>query len=207
VSYQVQLKPRLEDIKAYSVPKECSSCFRRPAPQRRLLTAQIQVGRRTRVEWMIHLPLCEPCHEMYQVLYHYLPSRHGPPDRRRGNRRATLALMILVLGAIAGLILPESLAPWLTGLNRFGVVFVIGLAVVGLYHWNSRASQRARSALYRGMVEEAGYEFGDAEFRNVEPPRGIFGKRGEEQGPILVFENEAFGRTFEKANLDLLSTT
>lgn len=206
MSYQVQFKPRLEDIKAHSVPKRCSSCFRRPAPQRRQLSTQLQIGRGTQVQWMIQLPLCKTCYEMYQVLYRYLPSRHGPPERRRGNRRVPLALMILVVGAIVNLALPSRLVPWLTDQNKFAVFLVLGVAIIGLYYWNSRANQRAKSTLYQKMVETAGHEFGDVHIRSAEAARGIFGAKGEAQGPILVFDNEKFGRAFEESNQDLLST-
>jgi len=143
---------------------------------------------------------------MYQVLYNYLPSRFGPPDRRQGNRRASLALTLLFLVAIANLALPQSLVPWLTELNKFLILLGLGVIFIGLYYWNSRANQRARMGLYQQLVEKAGHEFGNAEIHNLESPRGFITKKVEKQGPILIFDNEAFGQAFEKSNPDLLST-
>jgi hypothetical protein len=165
------------------------------------------MGRRAKVQWTIQLPLCETCYQMYQVLYHYLPSQHGTPEQRRANRRTSLVQLGLFLVTMLSIALPESLVPWLTALNKFGILIVMGALFIGITYWNSRASQNARSALYQDLVEKAGYEFGDVEIRHAAPPRTFsFGKpKDDAQGPTLHFDNEAFGRAFEKANRDLLA--
>ena len=208
MSYQVQLRPRLENIKASSVPKQCSSCSAKPAPRHRSLTSLQSMGRRARVQWTIQLPLCETCYAMYQVLYHYLPSQHGTPEQRRANRRTSMIQLALLLVTMASIALPESLVPWLTALNKFAILLVMGALFIGITYSNSRASQNARSALYQDLVDKAGHEFGDVEIRGVEPPRSTFSfarRKGDVQGPTLLFDNEAFGRAFEKANRDLLA--
>jgi len=208
MSYQVQLKPRLENIKASSVPKQCSSCSGKPAPRHRSLTSLQRMDRRAKVQWTIQLPLCETCYQMYQVLYHYLPSQHGTPEQRRANRRTSLVQLGLFLVTVLSIDLPESLVPWLTALNKFGILLVMGALFIGITYWNSRASQNDRSALYQDLVQKAGYEFGDVEIRHAEPPRRTFsfGKpKDDAQGPTLLFDNEAFGQAFEKANPSLLA--
>jgi hypothetical protein len=207
VSYQVELKPRLEDVQAFSVPKRCSSCYRQPADRRRLITTLLQVDKRTSVRWRIQVPLCDTCHEMYDVLYNYLPSKHGPPERRRENRWASLALVILSLLAVINIALPRWLVPWHTDMSKFLVVVVLGLMFIITVYWNARTSERARGALYQAMVEKAGYEFGDVQVQHVEPPRGLlprFREKKEEKAPVVTFDNEAFGAAFEKANRGLL---
>jgi hypothetical protein len=209
MSYQVQLKPRLENIKAPSVPKQCSSCSGKPAPRHRSLTSLQRMEKRAKVQWTIQLPLCEPCYQMYQVLYHYLPSQHGTPEQRRSNRRTSLVQLGLFLVTVVSIALPESLVPWLTALNKFGILLVMGALIIGITYWNSRASQNARSALYKDLVQKAGHEFGDVEIRSAELPRSTFSfgrQKGDVQGPTLLFDNEAFGRAFEKANRDLLAS-
>lgn len=209
MSYRVQLKPRLETIKAGSVPRQCSSCSGKPAPRHRSLTSLQQVGRRAKVQWTIQLPLCETCYEMYQVLYYYLPSQHGSPEQRRSNRRTSLLQLILFLGTALAIVLPQSLVPWLTSLNKFIILLAAGAIFIGVSYWNSRVNQNARSALYNDLVERAGHEFGDVELSGVDPPRSMFTlyirKRSDAPGPILAFDNEAYGRAFEKANPGLLA--
>ena len=206
MSYEVQLKPRLEDIKSYSVPKQCSSCFRKPAPKYRVLTTQLMMDRRNKVQWVIQLPLCKTCYEMYDVLYRYRPSRHGPPKRRRTDQWASLAMLLLFLAGIVNVLLLPMLIPGHNDLSKFLVLLVLGLILAVVYHWNTQASQRARAALYEEMVEKAGHGFCDAHIESVEPPRGLLSmfKKYELQGPTLTFENEKFGQAFEKANSDLL---
>ena len=208
MSYQVQLKPRLENIKASSVPKQCSSCSGKSAPRHRSLSSLQRMQRRAKVQWTIQLPLCETCYQMYQVLYHYLPSQHGTPEQRRSNRRTSLVQLGLFLVTMLSIALPESLVPWLTALNKFGILLVMGALFIGITYWNSRASQNARSALYQDLVGKARHEFGDVEIRHAEPPRPTFSfgrPKGDAQGPTLLFDNEAYGRAFEKANPDLLA--
>jgi hypothetical protein len=194
VSYRVQLKLRLEDLKTYNVPKECSSCFHQPAPHRQVLTTEHRVGKQTRVQWMIQLPLCETCYQMQQVLDEYRPSQHGPPERAQGNRRATLAMVILVFLLAIGLWLPASSVPELGGSSKFWSLAVLGVVLVGVYYWNWRANQRAQLTIYRDMVVRAAHEFGKVEVED------------EKQGPILTFDDEAFGHAFEESNRDLLIT-
>ena len=195
MGYQVRLGFRLADLEAYTVPKRCSSCFRKHAPYRRRLTAKHQVNRQQRIQWKIQLPLCETCHQMEEVLNDYRPSRHGPPQRALWNRRAVLALMVLSLAAIALLLLPVNLVPGLTGPIKSWLTAAVALAFGGVYFWNLRASQRSRLAVYQALAQKAGHELGDVQLQS--------GKHGL----ILIFDNEEFGRTFAESNRELVRTT
>jgi len=207
MSYEVQLRPRLEDIKSYTVPKQCSSCFRKPAPKQRVLTAQLMMDRRNKVQWLIQLPLCQACYDMYDIVHNYRPSLHGPPERRQANRWATLAILFLFLAGVVNVLLVPLLVPAHTDLNKFIVLVVLGLILVGVYYWNTLASQRAQSALFQDLVEKAGHGFSDAHIRVEPPPRGPLSpiKKYKPKGPTLIFDNEEFGQAFEKANPDLLA--
>ena len=194
MSYQVKLRLRLEDIQAHSVPKQCSSCFARQAPERRMVMARYNVKRGENIQWSIQLPLCKACHDLVDVLQNYRPSKHGPPDRAKGNRRTALVLVLLSLAAIAILLAPYSLITAVYGLDKAWVSGVLGAVFIGAYLWNYRANERARLAVYQEMVGRAGHTLGD-----VQITKG-------RQGPILIFDNEDYGNAFAKSNKDLLVT-
>jgi hypothetical protein len=173
----------------------------------RLLSTQIYMPRRARVQWNIQLPLCNTCYQMYDLLYHYLPSRHGPPERRRQNRWAALAMVILFLAGILNLLVVGRLFPAYTDLSKFIVLVVLGALLAGVYYWNDRASQRARNGMYRDLVDRAGYEFRNAEIRSIEPHRSVLPIKRETPRVILTFENEKFGQDFEEANPGLVEAS
>ncbi len=129
---------------------------------------------------------------MAEVLTSYRPSKHGPPERAQGNRWAAVALLVVSVIAIAALIVPHSTVTELTGLTNLEMFIILAMLFVGVYLWNYRANQYARLAVYEDLVDQAGHPFGDVTVEN--------GKRG----PILVFDNEEFGRAFEESNQDHL---
>ncbi len=135
MSYQVELKLRLEDLQAHNVPKWCSSCFGRPARERRELTAQYQLKRGHAIRWTIQLPLCQGCNEMAEVITSYRPSKHGPPERAQGHRWAALALLVVSVVAIAALMVPQSTVTELTGLTHPAMFTILAMLFVGLYLW------------------------------------------------------------------------
>ena len=190
--HQVKLKLRLDDLQAPSVPKRCSSCFGRPARERRTLTAQYQLKRGHAIRWTIQLPLCQECNEMAEVITSYRPSKHGPAERAQGNRWAASALLVVSVAALAALIVPQSAVTELTGLTSPAMFTILAMLFVGLYLWNYRANQYARLAMYEDLVDQAGHPFG-----------GVTVEKGK-RGPILVFDNEEFGRAFEESNQDHL---
>lgn len=192
MSHEVRLKIRLEDRKSQSIPKRCSSCFGKPAPNRRVLTAQYQARRLQRVQWNIQLPLCDRCQAMAEVLADYRPSKHGPTARARDNKRVAAVLAILSIAAIIALFVPATTYTTTIGFGK-GIVFgVLALAFVGLYYWNYRANENGREAAYQAMAEQVGHKFGD-----VTIEKGVY-------GPILTFDNEEFGRAFAEANPDFI---
>jgi hypothetical protein len=193
VSYPVRLKLRLENLKQHNVPKRCSSCFRKPAPERRIITAQHQINKKHRFQWAIQLPLCPTCYEMAEVLTGYRPSKHGPPQRARNNKLAALGLLVLSLLAIVAFILPKDVYIQSLGVPKHWVFGVFAVIFVGVYYWNYRANQRGQMAAYQALVDRAGYPFGDVTIES------------SATGPILIFDNEDFGRAFEQANPDSTS--
>jgi len=194
VSYRVRLRLRLENLKAYSVPKRCSSCGRKPATERRVLHAEHRAPRREgqRIRWAIQLPLCQTCHAMAEVLHNYRPSRHGPLWRAAGNRWAAGGLLVLALMAIGILWVPTNRFVEWTASLRYLASGVSGVAFVSLYLWNYWANRRARVVAYRNLAEAAGIEFGDVR-AYADASRGG-------QGPVLVFDNDDFGRAFADSN-------
>lgn len=192
MSYEVRLKIRLENLKSQSIPKRCSSCYGKPARNRRVLTALYQARRMQRVQWNIQLPLCDTCQGLAEVLADYRPSKHGPAQRAKGNRQAALALLILSVIAIAAVIIPNTAFVNMIGVNR-GLVFALLAALFGgTYYWNHQANQRGREAAYQNMVDQVGHEFGD-----VTIEKGTY-------GPILTFDNDDYGRAFAEANPDFV---
>ncbi len=156
------------------------------------MTAQYHLKRGHAIQWTIQLPLCQGCNEMAEVLTIYRPSKHGPPERAQGNRWAALVLLVVSVVAIAALIVPQSTVTELTGLTNPEMFTILAMLFAGLYLWNYRANQYARLDMYEDLVDQAGHPFGDVTVEN--------GKRG----PILVFDNEEFGRAFEESNQDHL---
>lgn len=188
MSYEVKLKLRLENIKEYSIPKRCSSCYAKQAKERRVLQAEHMLKGKKKIRWTIQLPVCKSCDYMMEVLANYRPSKHGPPWRARGNRYVAVVFVALVVIAVTLQIIPAGSIPGLT--SQIKNWLLAGLAVVFLvmYYWNWQVSQKARMSVYRDLVDEDGHEFGDV---NVVD---------DTYGPVLIFDNEAYGKAFEDAN-------